>query len=136
LSQLIGGLRDRLGADHPRFRSERAKTVVQHLRLILGLLAPGGCAILVNDVLSSDTVPRLRQVPEDDLPRLMQQLVLEGKTFGCMDPGAMGSALDRLSFAGSRRWSAPWLWDLSPSRSYLVYGLVLGAGLVPLRGDR
>jgi len=124
LSQLIAGLRDRLGAEHPRFRSERTLTIAHHLRLMHNLLAPGGSAILINDVVSTDTVPRLRQVPPGDLPGLMRQLIADGKAFRGLDPATICFALDRLPVPVVRNWSSPWLWHLSALRSFLVYGLV------------
>ncbi len=124
LSQLIAGVRSRLGAGHLRFAQERAATIAHHLRLMLDLLAPGGRAILINDVVSSDTLPQLRQVPPDHLPGLMRTLVAEGKTFRGLDPAAMSTAIDQLPFAVSRQQFPPWLWHLSALRSYLVYGIV------------
>jgi hypothetical protein len=124
LSQLIAGVRDRLGADHPDFPSQRTKTVVAHLRLMLQLLAPGGCAILINDLVSTDTMPGLRPAPADDLPSLMQRLITDRKTFRGLDPSEINGALNRLSFTGKRHLCPPWLWHLSALRTYLVYGLV------------
>jgi hypothetical protein len=138
LSQLIAGVRERLGADHPDFPSQRTKMVTQQLWLMLRLLAPGGCGILINDLVSSDTAKGLRQVPPDDLPSLMQRLVADGKTFRELDPAAITGALDRLSSTGKRYQTRPWLWHLSALRSYLVYGLVfrMDTGLKTASGRR
>jgi hypothetical protein len=124
LSQLIAGVRDRLGAEHPRFPAERQTTIEHHLRLMLRLLAPGGSAVFITDIVSSDTAPRLRQIPAGDLPGVMRELIADVKTFRGLDPATIGTTLDRLRDRSKRSWIAPWLWHLSALRSYMVYAVV------------
>jgi SAM-dependent methyltransferase len=128
LSQLIAGVRDRLGAEHRCFPAERQATIEHHLQLMLRLLAPGGIAILITDVVSSDTFPRLRQIPSDDLPGVMRELIADDKTFRGLDPATIGATLDQLGNRSKRCWIAPWLWHLSALRSYMVYALILRVG--------
>jgi hypothetical protein len=125
LSQLIAGVRDRLGTDNPRFPAERQSTITGHLKMLLRLLEPGGTAIFITDIVSSDTMPALRQVPPDDLPGLMRRLIADDKTFRRLDPATIGTTLDQLGDRSERKWIPPWLWHLSATRSYLVYGMVL-----------
>jgi hypothetical protein len=125
LSQLIASARDRLGAEHPGFPAARHEIIAQHLQLLRRLVAPGGSVIFNTDIVSSDTVPRLRQIPADDLPGLMRTLIAEDKTFRGLDPATVEATLDRLGDRSERRWERPWLWHLSVLRSYLVYAMVL-----------
>jgi hypothetical protein len=131
LSQLISPARDRLGADHKMLPALRNAIVRRHLRLLLDMLAPGGTAVFVSDVVSSDTEPGLPRVRDDALPDMMRRLVERRRTFRGLDPGAISVALEgglhTHSRIATRQWIAPWLWHISPRRTYLVYGLLLGA---------
>jgi hypothetical protein len=123
LSQLLGPPRDRLGVNHHLLPRLRRAIISRHFRTILQMLSPGGCAVFISDVVSSDTEPALAQVPDDALPELMRSLVRRRRTFRGLDPEAISVVLDELD--ADRRWFAPWLWHLSPRRTYLVY-----AGLI------
>jgi hypothetical protein len=123
LSQLIGPARDRLGVAHDLLPRLRGAIVRRHLRMILQLLAPGGGAVLISDVVSSDTEPALAQVPADALPELMRSLAQRRRTFRGLEPKVIDVFLDELGV--ERRWFAPWLWHLSPRRTYLVYAVLI-----------
>jgi SAM-dependent methyltransferase len=123
LSQLLGPARDRLQVNRHLLPSLGRAIISRHLRMMLQLLSPGGCAVFISDLVSSDTEPALARVPDDSLPELMRSLVQRRRTFAGLDPRAISIVLDELGV--DRKWCAPWLWHLSPRRTYLVYAVLM-----------
>jgi len=64
LSQLVGSLAHALTDRHPQFLDAVKAIRTGHLWTIASLLRPGGRAVLISDVVSSDTLPDLLTVPE------------------------------------------------------------------------
>jgi len=125
LSQTFNPARDAMGATHPRFPKVLAALRARHLRMMLDLLTPGGKAILVNDVTSSDRFPPLARVPTGELPDLMRKLVSEQKCYRGLEPAAMIAALRSDPRAAKWELAAPWLWHVGLERTYLVYALCI-----------
>ena len=90
---------------------------------MLGLLASGGRALLINDVVSSERFPPLTRVPADELSDVMSKLIRERKCFIGLEPEAMMSALKADSRVARFSQVAPWLWHLGLERTYLVYAI-------------
>ncbi len=57
LSQLVGNAFHSVGEGHPRFLDLVRAIRLAHLRLMTGLRRAGGTAVLVTDLVSSDTFP-------------------------------------------------------------------------------
>lgn len=128
LSQLMDGIADTLGTSHPRFSETVNAMRLGHLRLMADITAPGGEAILVTDVLSSETCPELRQACDEDLSDLLTLAVRKGNFFHGMSPAALAATLATdphlISAFQPPRWVKPWVWNLG-FRLYLVHAVSL-----------
>jgi hypothetical protein len=120
---LLGAIPDR----HPAFTALRTLTNAIHVRVLAGLTAPGGTALLLTDLTSDDTYPLDTVEPGADLGQLMDQLVAVGNIIYAAHPGLLSAEIRRdpaLSSAFRVRFPVgPWLWHNGPDRIFLVYGL-------------
>ena len=130
LSQLVGNALPALGSAHPRFLDVVASIRTGHLRLLSRLTRPGGIAVVITDVVSSDTLPGLASLPDDALPQLLPRLAWERNFITGVHPAAILSTLESdrvLSARFLRRDIAPpWRWRLH-GRTYLVWAVKLAA---------
>lgn len=126
LRPLIGTLYHAVGADHPRFGQLISAVRAGHLRLMSRLLAPGGLAHLVTDVVSSATVPQLESQPASVLPELLGELERTGNHFHGVSPADLRGVFVRdpvLSAESADPIAVPpWRWRLH-DRTYLVWAL-------------
>jgi len=129
LSQLVGYASDLLGKGHQLRRELLVALRTRHLRMLVDLLRPGGSAVLVCDVASSDGVPALGAERKPDLADLMNRLTYTGRHFDGLAPPAVEAALrsDPLiaPLLGHVQLVRPWLWRLGPRRTFLVYAAVI-----------
>ena len=129
LSQLVASVVRTIGERHPRFLAALLAVRAGHLRLLADLVAPGGMGVLVNDLVSSDTYPRLASVPVALWPALIGQLIRAGNFFHGANPAPIAAFLRTDPVVAGQitelEWAAPWLWDLGP-RVYLVYACTFG----------
>ena len=97
-------------ADQPEILAEWIQQVRQrHVELLWEHTVPGGQTILIMDVVSSDTLSALKQLP-DDLPKLLTLALQQGNFF----PGAHPARMDQLLRQHRQRlrqWdvSQPWV---------------------------
>lgn len=128
LTQLIELPVALLGLKHPRMVEVALKIRAAHFRLMASLMAPAGTGILVTELISSDTCEELKQCPEDQLPALRDRLIREKKIFTGTNPNALIPALNADLFIAPQikhaNLTAPWRWQLAPTRFFLAYGLV------------
>jgi hypothetical protein len=126
LSQLILSLVYAVGEGHPQFLGLMQAVRAGHLRLLTHLLAPGGTAVLITDVVSSETFPTLGSIPEGSLAGLLNQLVRDRNFFHGVNPAVLSSlpAQDPILKAqvADLELIPPWRWDLGP-RLYLVWAM-------------
>jgi hypothetical protein len=100
-----------------------------HVRQLISALRPGGTGILVVDFVSSDTVPNLRLIPEDDTGGIGVVAKLcegEGNYFHGTQRRAVQDMLSSQAFSPlveDVRFIDPWKWTLSETKSYLVYAV-------------
>ncbi len=91
----------------------------RHLELMLQHTRPGGAAILVTDVTSSDALPELRQ-PNADLDRLLRDSICRGNHFHGLNPlsiyQAISSGATTSPMIKSARVSQPWIWNATARR--------------------
>jgi hypothetical protein len=129
LSQLVGYASDMLGKTHPLRRELLLALRTRHLRMLVDLLKPGGSAVLVCDVASSDGVPALGADRKPDLSDLLNRLAYTGRHFDGLAPQAVEAALksDPLTapLLGHVQLVRPWLWRLGPKRTFLVYAAII-----------
>lgn len=128
LTQLIELPVALLGLKHPRMVEVSLKIRAAHFRLMSSLIAPGGTGVLVTELISSDTCEELKHYTEDQLPDLRDQLIREKRIFTGTNPNALIPALNADLFIAPKiehaRLTAPWRWQLAPTRFFLAYGLV------------
>ena len=108
LSPLIGNAYHSVGEGHPQFPALVRAIRAGHLRLLTHLTAPGGTAVLITDVASTDTFPTLGSVPETSLPGLLRELALGRKFFHGVDPAALTAVISAgpgREARGSRAWN-------------------------------
>lgn len=129
LSQLVTPVIEALGPDHPRLPDALRALRHRHLAIMADLLTAQGTALLVSDLVSSDTRPELAQEPATDLTELMLRSVQEQNFFSGTNPYALLSDLqddpafteriDRVALV------EPWIWSLGAARRYLVYAVAM-----------
>lgn len=127
LSQLVHGCQQLLGDDHDQIQEIACAVVVAHLRVMTQLLEPGGLALLVTDMVSSDTYP-LEELWSQRSP---WALVDELETTGNHLSGTTPKFLRRIvstdpviaPMAGRVELETPWLWALSDEETYLAYAM-------------
>lgn len=128
LSQLIDGVTRTIAESHPRFWEVVSALRTQHLRLMLELAAPGGAAVLVTEVVSSDSCPALLSVSEIELPELLRREIAARNFFTGTNPAALQQLLrTEVSLSGqlaSVRFSEPWLWTFL-ARTYAVFAVTM-----------
>jgi hypothetical protein len=112
---------------HAAFDAMRAMQNAIHVRVLAGLIAPGGRALLVTDLTSDATYPFDALDPKVDLVQLMSDLVAVGNVIHAAHPGLLSAEIRRdpaLAAEFSVHFPVgPWLWHNGPERIFLVYGL-------------
>jgi hypothetical protein len=127
LTQLQLVLLEVVGDANPRFEELRDAVSAVHVRVLAGLLAPGGVALLATDLVGNETYP-LDMLPTDaDLGALMIELIHVGNVIRVSHPGRLSAEIRRdpalkPSFA-ARFPVGPWIWHDGPDKTFLVYAL-------------
>jgi hypothetical protein len=126
LRPLIGNASHAVGEGHPQFEALVRAIRRGHLRLLTHLAAPGGTAVLITDLVSSDTLPALGSLPEPSLPGLLPRLAREGNFFHGVDPEVLPSLFRQDPVLNARiaglELISPWRWTLH-TRLYLVWAM-------------
>jgi hypothetical protein len=95
-----------------------------HLTRMLNLTAHEGCALLITDLVSSDTVPDLKTTPPAELPDLMFRCLQSGNFFSGLNPAVVQHDLQHhpacVELCTFSRIFPPWHWHLGP-RCFAVY---------------
>lgn len=127
LTQLADSVVNSVGQQHARFVELLLAVRTRHVRLLVELLAPGGAGLLITDVVSSDTCPELKNVPEGQLAELLQRAIAARNFFHGANPFVLAQLLRsevRLApLVGRVELLAPWRWNLGP-RVYAVCAVV------------
>lgn len=122
LSQLFEPLLER-GED-----SAQALLAIQALRLnhldeMLRRTRPGGWALLVTDVVSSESAPELPSIADDQLAECLRRWIERKNFFTGLNPAVLQAEWTRHPRLASRIdqfvWLNPWKWNLGP-RWYAV----------------
>ncbi len=128
LTQLIEAVLLAVGESHPRFWDVVSAMRAQHLRLMLELTRPGGAAVLVTEVVSSDSCPALRSASEADLLTLLPREIAARNFYTGTNPAALRELLQTdvglTTKLADVKFTQPWLWSFV-ARIYAVYGVVL-----------
>jgi hypothetical protein len=98
----------------------------RHLAILTEMIQPGGKAMLITDVVSSDTAPELRSTQPHDLPAVLTRLLNARNHFTGLSPAVVIDALRTRPGLSEQIATieplAPWLWDFG-ARQYAVYGV-------------
>jgi hypothetical protein len=129
LSQLQLALCGVLGDRHQLFEAVRQIQNLIHLRSVARLLAPGGRALIVSDVVSDLSYP-LGALPQGaDLIALTGELVRAGNVIYAVNPELISETAQLDPYLAHSVEVLPlrraWLWQNGPQRSFLVYALPL-----------
>ncbi|HET6146986.1 MAG TPA: hypothetical protein VFH68_05600 [Polyangia bacterium] len=125
LSQIMHGCHVALGS-HAQLAAIGAALAAAHLRALLTLARPGGRVVFVTDTVSSETYPLVELWGEQAPGALLAQLdqvnnVLSGTSVSFLR--RVLSAETSL-MAGRPRLIEPWLWQMHPDVTMLVYALI------------
>lgn len=125
LSQIVHSCYVVLGS-HPQLSELATILATVHLRALTELARPGGRVLFVTDTVSSDTYP-LRELwgrePPLDLLASLDQVgnVLSGTSVSFVRRGLAGEGP---RIVGRPRLIEPWLWQMHPDVTMLVYAMV------------
>jgi hypothetical protein len=123
LSQILETAAYSLGRDHYQLADAQAALRAGHLRLMARLAAPGGEAVLVTDVVSSQIFAELPNLSAKELAGLMPGLRCKGDHFRGVHPGQLLAALRAdpsiRPLVASVAPLMPWRWRLH-DETYLV----------------
>jgi hypothetical protein len=129
LSQLMHACSVGLGVEHPCLQVIACATAVAHLRSLVRMVRPGGTAILITDVVSSETFAFEERVARGVEPLdLLAQIDEEDASFTGTSPSftleIMTADAEIASALESPRLVTPWGWRFNDEVRYLVYALV------------
>jgi hypothetical protein len=127
LSQLVHGCQQLLGPEHAQIQEIACAVVVAHMRVVAQLLAPGGSALLITDMVSSDTYPLEELWGQRSPWALVDELETSGNHLSGTTPKFLRRIVNTdpviAPLAGRVQLETPWLWALSEEETYLVYAL-------------
>jgi hypothetical protein len=118
-----------LSDEHPLFAAVSEIVTLTHLRAMASLTRSGGRAVLVTDVVSSDSYPLEKLTARRDAEDLLAEVVSEGHGIDVADPRRLAwmAEIDPMLHRAVRA-TAPvdaWLWQNGPERVFLVYAMEL-----------
>jgi hypothetical protein len=130
ISQIAQSCRLALGVAHPHLFEIAEALVSAHLRALVSVARPGGTAVLVTDVVSSETYPLEELADDEPLPRLLDRLEATDNVLTGTQPRFLRRFFLRDAIAaplvdGPPRLQDPWLWRLSDELTLLAYALVM-----------
>ena len=130
LSQLMHGHAVALGQGNPQLPLLSCVLGLAHVRSLMRLLEPGGTAILITDMASSDTCPLPERADLAMLRALAEVLERERLCASGTGPAfllrmAADDAQITPQLAARPEQVGPWLWHFSARLKYLVHALVL-----------
>jgi hypothetical protein len=98
----------------------------RHLELLVSLLRPGGVGFLITDLVSSETAPQLRLLPDQQLPGFVADCIARRNFFSGLNPAVILDLLRHDPWFAARLHQPepvnPWKWDFGV-RTYAVYAI-------------
>lgn len=123
LSQLVEGVLETVGEQHPRFLEVLQEVRRGHMRTMIDCISPGGYGLLVSDFVSSITLAGLAKVQPANLPNLLAQAIDSGNFFHGLNPFVLERDLKEQSALAERlehvALQRPWRWPFG-DRCYAV----------------
>jgi hypothetical protein len=128
LSQLVDSILQTI--EDPQAAMELTQAIRQrHLRLLLEQCRPSGRAVLISEVVSSDTAPELPEIDDARLPAFLGGLLTAGNFFTGLHPGVIHQELVTdpalVALASDVQVAAPWKWPFL-YRTYAVTAFTIG----------
>lgn len=115
LSQLLEPALLALPAGSPLLLPWASAVRLHHLRLLLQATRTGGHAVLVTEILSSDTCPALTRTPEAALSALLSREITSGNFFTGLNPAVLRTlwteAPELAPLTHKLQVSPAWRWD-------------------------
>jgi hypothetical protein len=128
LSQIMHGCRLTLGTA-PQLKPIANAFTTGHLRALVRLARPGGTALFISDVVSSETYPLDELWGERPPLELLDHLEQTDNLFSGVGPSYVRRLLARdpviAPLITTPRMIEPWRWRLGPKITLLVYALLL-----------
>lgn len=123
-SQIVHTFGAMVAADQPMFDHGLKALRMGHLRRLLSMVRPGGVAVFVSDVVSSETAEELKTATNESTPELVRKTVNEGNFFSGTNPALLLADLNLLTRLPGGPESVhsidPWPWHMG-DRTYAVY---------------
>jgi hypothetical protein len=137
LSQLLMGVRELLGKDHPGWPGLKAAIIGRHLSTVSRSTRPGGRGVMVVDLASSRVVPGLGRAGEAEVPDVMRMCVRDRRCFHGLEPAELGRVFRQVGVTEAAV-SPPWVWHLGFGKAFLCYGMTVrqGGAATPAAGRR
>ena len=124
LSQLLCQVSNAMDVSHARFVDALTAIRSRHLNLMKSALNPGGHALLITDVVSSDSLPEL--LKEDvNLQETLRAAIARKNFFHGLNPAALSNMMTDKELASeitSFSISEPWRW-VAPMRTYCCFAI-------------
>jgi len=131
-------LNQTLGSQHPQFTRLAAVVRSRHVERLIDSVRPGGRALIVTDVTSSDLVPELGKTSQTELPNLLEQIMREERFLTGVNPFHIHRLCNELPGlkrdVGTVRASHPWVWQF-PNKTYAVCAIEIHRSLVEVKSD-
>lgn len=128
LTQLIDAVVKSVGESHPRFWDVVSAVRLQHLLLMLELTQATGAAVLITEIVSSDSCPTLNTINEAALKSLLTKEIAARNFFTGTNPAALRQLLQTeprfTSQLAHVEFGSPWRWSFI-ARIYAVYAVVM-----------
>lgn len=125
-SHLVVTLSVLLTDDNPAYANALKAIRLGHIRRMLSMLRPGGVAIFITEIVSSETAPKLIDVSDSELPELIRELVNDNNFFSGTNPSPLLAELNLLSRLPGGPETVdtidPWKWQMG-DRTYAVYAM-------------
>lgn len=125
LSQILISARRSIGATHRLYPKLRDALLADQLKMVYRLIKPGGRAVIVVDLASTEDFGSTAGIEEDQLPDLMRSLIARKKCFNALTPAALAQAAREHLKITAPTFTAPWLWHLGLAKSFLVFAMVV-----------
>lgn len=125
LSQILISARQSIGATHRLYPELRDALLAHHLKMVYRLIKPGGKAVIVIDLASTEDFGSTAGIEEDQLPDLMRSVIARKKCFNALTPAALAQAARQHLKITPPTFTAPWLWHLGLAKSFLVFAMVV-----------
>jgi hypothetical protein len=129
LSQIVHTCARALGSDHPQVTAVACALVVAHLRALVQLVRPGGTAVLVTDLVTSETCALDELWGTRPPLALVDELERSGNHLSGTTPSFLRRILRTDPVIGplvsAVRPIEPWLWHLDERLTLLAHALVI-----------